>query len=223
MSVGQPTDEWYRWYLAALRAGDRRRALAIVDDARAAGLDLATLYLEVFQPALREIGRLWQENELTVAEEHLATAVTQIAMGRLYADFCATATPGERTLLAACTETERHELGLRMLCDLLEMDGWDARYLGASVPTDSLVSMVVEHRPDVLALSATTAPRLPELRSTIRAVRDACGGAAPFVLVGGRPFLEDESLGRRLGADATASDAAHAAALLRERFAPSSA
>jgi hypothetical protein len=51
------TIEWWRPYLEALRAGERRHAL--VADARAAGLDLAALYLDVFQPALREIGRLW--------------------------------------------------------------------------------------------------------------------------------------------------------------------
>ena len=78
------TAEWLPSYLAAIRAGERRRAFALVDQACAAGVGLRTLYLDVFQPALREIGRLWQENEITVAEEHLATAITEIAMARLY-------------------------------------------------------------------------------------------------------------------------------------------
>ena len=56
-------------YLGAIRDGDRRRAFEIIDDARASGLDLGTLYAGVFQPALREIGRLWQENQITVADE----------------------------------------------------------------------------------------------------------------------------------------------------------
>ena len=221
VGVGAPAEtpaEWWRVYLAALRAGDRRRALAVVEDARAAGLGLPALYLDVFQPALREIGRLWQENEITVAEEHLATAVTQMSMGRLYADFCMAASRNGRTLLAACAETERHEVGLRMICDLLELEGWDATYLGAAVPPDSLVAMVLRDRPDVLALSASIAPHLPQLRSLIAAVRAATGRAAPYVLVGGRPFLDDPTLGHRVGADATARDTAAAAALLRERF-----
>jgi methanogenic corrinoid protein MtbC1 len=212
------TLDWWRVYLDALRAADRRRALGVVDDARAAGLDLPALYLEVFQPALREIGRLWQENEITVAEEHLATAITQIAMGRLYADVCLTTTGNGRRLLAACAETEKHEIGLRMICDLLELQGWDATYLGASVPQDSLVAMVLRDRPDVLALSASLAPHLPQLRSLIHALRAATGEGAPYIMVGGRLFLDDDTLARRVGADAMAHDASDAVQRLREQF-----
>jgi methanogenic corrinoid protein MtbC1 len=212
------TIEWWRVYLDALRAGDRRRALAVVDDARAAGLGLPALYLDVFQPALQEVGRLWQQNEFTVAEEHLATAVTQIAMGRLYTDYCLATDRNGRTLLAACTETEKHEVGLRMICDLLELEGWDATYLGASVPQESLVAMVLRDRPNVLALSASLAPHLPQLRSLIAAVRAATGEAVPYILVGGRPFLDDTSLADKVGADAMARDTTDAIARLRERF-----
>ena len=84
MSVAPSAASVLGAYLEALRAGDRRRAFGVVDGARAAGLDLGAIYMEVFQPALREIGRLWQENAITVADEHLATAITQAAMARLY-------------------------------------------------------------------------------------------------------------------------------------------
>ena len=191
----------------------------MVDDARAAGLGLAALYLDVFQPALREVGRLWQQNEFTVAEEQLATAVTQMAMGRLYSDFYLASGRNGRTLLAACAETEKHEVGLRMICDLLELDGWDATYLGASVPQDNLVARVLHDRPNVLALSASLTPHLPQLRSLISAVRSATGEAVPYILVGGRVFLDDPRLADKVGADALARDTTDAIGLLRERFA----
>lgn len=205
-------------YLAAIRRGDRRRAFAVVDRAESEGHDLATIYLEVLQPALREVGRLWQENEMNVAEEHLATAITQMVMARLYTESSAPAPRTTRSVIAACAETERHEVGLRMVCDLLERAGWDAHFLGATVPTDSLVALVRERRPDAVVLSASIAPHLPQLRATISAVRDALPGAAPYVVVGGRPFLQDPDLARRLGADATAADARAAVDCLRARF-----
>jgi methanogenic corrinoid protein MtbC1 len=210
-------------YVRALRDGDRRNAFRVVDEARAAGLDLAAIYMEVFQPALREIGRLWQENAITVADEHLATAITQVAMARLYEQAATWDTPTRRTLVAACVDTERHEVGLRMLCDLLECEGWDTTYLGATVPVDSLVMMLRRRRPDVLALSAALPPHLPRLRDTIRAVRLAMHDAPPLVLVGGRPFVDDPSLAIRLGADLTASDAVMAVRLLRDRLGESAA
>lgn len=206
-------------YQAAVLDGSRRHALDAVDQAVAAGFDLRTIYLDVLQPTLREVGRLWQLNEITVADEHLATAITQMVMARLYSGFASSVAQGGPTLLGACAETERHDIGLRMLCDLVEVEGWDAVYLGGSVPAESLVAMVRQRRPDVVALSASIAPHLPQLRSAIEAIRQmGDAGRHPLILVGGRPFLENRALSRRLGADLTAESAAEAIVLLGEHF-----
>jgi len=211
--------EAHRSYLAAVLEGNRRRAVDAVDRAAAAGLELRAIYLDVLQPTLREIGRLWQFNEITVADEHLATAITQMVMARLYSDFASRAAQGGPTLVGACAETERHDIGLRMVCDLVEAEGWDAVYLGNTVPVDSLVATVRRRRPDAVALSASITPHLPQLRAAIDAVRQL-GDARwrPLVLVGGRPFLDDRGMTRAVGADLAAEDAAEAVGLLAERF-----
>ncbi|HEX8692751.1 MAG TPA: cobalamin-dependent protein [Longimicrobium sp.] len=205
-------------YLDAVVAGSRRDAFAVVDAALAAGMELRDLYLDVFQPALREVGRLWQENRVTVAEEHLATAITQAAMARLYDRLFARATGEGPLLLAACADAERHEVGLRMICDLLELEGWDTVYLGAAVPVEDLVGMVRGRRPDVVALSASIAPHLPRVREAVRAIRAALPQGGPLIAVGGRAFRQDPELAGWIGADLTADDAAELAELLKERF-----
>ena len=216
VAVGSPS-EHYTAYLGAIRSGDRRRAFEVIDAARDAGLDLAGIYLGIFQPALREIGCLWQNNELTVAEEHLATAITQAAMARAYERAFTWRTEGSRTLIAACADVERHEVGLRMLCDLLDLEGWHTTYLGSTVPVESLAIMVRRRRPNVVALSVALSPHLPRLRAMIDAVRTALGDTRPLIIVGGRPFLDDPSLAQRLGADLTAQNAVDAVRLLGER------
>lgn len=213
------TTEAFDEYLAAIRAGDRRRALRVIRTAREAGIDLRVLYLEVFQPALRAVGQLWQENRISVAEEHLATAITQTAMLHLFGE--EEVPEGEGPLLiAACPDSERHEVGLRMLCDFLDLDGWRTLFLGASVPVESLLQMIRERRPAAVALSASIPPHLPRLREAIDAIRqEFAGDDRPFIVVGGRPFLDQPQLAATVGADLTALDAAEAAALLNERFA----
>jgi methanogenic corrinoid protein MtbC1 len=210
-------DEARERYLAAVLEGSRRTAFGVVDEAFHAGIGLRELYLAVFQPVMREVGRLWQENRITVADEHLATAITQAAMARLYDELFRGGTAAGPLLIAACADTERHEMGLRMICDVLEMEGWDTVFLGATVPIEDLVAMVRERRPHVVALSASIAPHLPRVRETIRAVREAMPGAAPLIAVGGRAFADDPGLAERLGADLTATDAVQAAQLLKER------
>jgi methanogenic corrinoid protein MtbC1 len=206
-------------YLDAILAGSRREAFGVVELARQSGLGIRVLYLEVFQPAMREIGRLWQENRITVADEHLATAITQASMARLYEElFRASPEPGP-LLVAACADQERHELGLRMICDVLEMEGWDTVFLGASVPVEDLVKMVRARRPQVVALSASIAPHVERVRDAIDAIRESDAGREPLIAVGGRAFMDDPALAERLGADLTARDAAEAAERLIERFA----
>ncbi|HEX2209414.1 MAG TPA: cobalamin-dependent protein [Longimicrobium sp.] len=212
-------DEARDRYLAAIRRGSRREALAVVDDALAGGLPVRALYLEVFQPAMHEVGRLWQENRITVADEHLATAITQMAMSRLYETLFGDRVDTGPLLLAACADDERHELGLRMICDLLELEGWDTVFLGASVPVGDLVAMVRERRPAVVALSAAITPHLPRVREAVDAIRAALPRGGPVIAIGGRAFAADPALAERLGADLTARDAVEVAERLKERFA----
>ena len=207
----------YASYLGAIRDGDRRRAFQILEDARAAGLGLSSIYLDLLQPALREIGRLWQENHISVADEHLATAITQAAMARAYERAFTWSTPLSRSLIAACVDVERHEVGLRMLCDLLDLEGWQTTYLGATVPVASLVAMVQRQRPNVVAISAALNAHLPRVRAMVAAIREALGEDGPLIIVGGRPFLENPGLATELGADLTAKNAADAVRLLGER------
>lgn len=207
----------YQRFLDAIRRGDRRAAFRVLDEALDAGADARDIYIGVVQPAMREIGRLWEENRLTVAEEHLATAIAEAALGRTFERVFIWRDERTPRLLAACADTERHQMGLRMLCDLLELDGWETTYLGGSVPVDSLVDLVVRHEPDVVALSATIAPHVPRVREAIRAIRAADLPRTPLIAVGGRAFLADVSLADRIGADLTAADAADAVRLLDER------
>ena len=204
-------------FLDALRRGDRRDAFRAVDAALDAGTELRGIYLDVVQPAMREIGRLWQENELTVAEEHLATAIVQSAMSRTFERVFVWRDLRTPLLVAACADTERHQIGLRMLCDLLEMEGWATTYLGASVPIESLVDFVRKHQPAAVAISATIAPHIPRVRAAIAAIRAANLPQQPVVAVGGRLFLSDPSLAIRLGADLTATDASDAVRALDEK------
>jgi MerR family transcriptional regulator, light-induced transcriptional regulator len=213
------TEGFAAGYLEAVLAGSRQRARAVVDEARADGVDIRALYLHIFQPALREVGRLWQENRITVAEEHLATAITEALMSQLYAETLSSAAGRRRKLIAACVDSERHEVGLRMVCDLLEMQGWDPTFLGASVPSDSLAAMVRDRRPDVVALSVSLATHVPRLARTIAELRETLGPETPAIVVGGRPFLDQPALAARVGADIVATDADEAVTRLTEYFA----
>ncbi|HEY0836569.1 MAG TPA: cobalamin-dependent protein [Azospirillum sp.] len=199
-------------FLDALVAGDRRRATALVLERIESGLTVRDAYLHVFQPALREVGRLWQTGRITVAHEHFATAATQAVMSMLYPRIFATERCG-RAMVATCVSGELHEVGIRMVADFFEMAGWDSYYLGANAPTRSIVRAMIDRDAQVLAVSATITPHVGTVAELVRAVRAEMGGKSPRIIVGGYPFLLEPELWRRVGADGTAMDAAGAVEL----------
>ncbi len=195
-------------YLRALLTANRPLAVALIVDAADAGTLVQDLYLHVIQPVQHEIGRLWQVRQISIAQEHYATAVAQLVMSLLYPRVVRTPKTGRR-LVAACVGADLHEIGVRMVSDSFELAGWDAYYVGACAPTPALIDALEAHKPDVLAVSVTLAIHLPELRGLVRAVRESPHARTP-ILVGGAPFRRNADLWRRYGADAYAEDAVQA-------------
>lgn len=129
------------------------------------------LYEEVVRSALREIGELWREGKIGIADEHLATATAQTAIAALYPSFQWKS--GGPIAVVGCVHGERHDFGARMFADLLALDGWDERLLGPDVPVDDFVKKVVEIEPKVAAISLTTPEQARDARLAISAVRRA--------------------------------------------------
>lgn len=205
----QPLADLALAYVDALVGGDRREASRLVLEAVEDGASLRDIYTHVFERSQHEIGRLWQLNRLSVAQEHYCTAATQLVMSQLYPHVFGGERNG-RTLVATCVSENLHEIGLRMVSDFLEMEGWDTYYLGANAPIDTVVRAVAERHADVLAISATLTYHVRTVAATIAAVRasEACAGTK--ILVGGYPFNAAPGLWERVGADAHARDAAGA-------------
>jgi MerR family transcriptional regulator, light-induced transcriptional regulator len=209
-AVDPPLPPKAQAYLDHVLRGERDAAVDIVLDEVARGTDAQDILLEVLQPVQIEIGRLWEQGRASVAHEHLCTAVTQLCMSMLWPRLNEGAHDHDRTVVATSVGGEAHEVGVRIVADLLRRDGWRAFYLGAGVPASDVVAMLVEQRADVLALSATMAGHVPAVRRLVDAVRDEPRCADVKVVVGGRPFLVAPGLGKAVGADGLAPDAAEA-------------
>jgi EAL domain-containing protein (putative c-di-GMP-specific phosphodiesterase class I)/methanogenic corrinoid protein MtbC1 len=156
----------------ALRAGDPHAAQSVVDDALGSGLSSVEIQSRVIAPAMWGIGELWELGQLTVAEEHLATAVCHHVLARLYPGLLAHAQRRSDTVLVAAVHGEQHVLGLRMAADVFEGAGYDVRFLGAGVPESSLEAWVSEHHPAIVALGATMLLSAATLARQLQALRD---------------------------------------------------
>ncbi|MBN2281115.1 MAG: cobalamin-dependent protein [Candidatus Marinimicrobia bacterium] len=196
-------------YLNSLLRGDRNVAANLIFDAIEHGIPIKKIYLQVFQPVQYEVGRLWHLNKINVAKEHYCTAVTQNIIARLYAHLF-TGQKSDKKIIATCAPGELHELGIRMVADFFQMEGWDTYFLGANTPMESLIETLSEIRPDILALSATVAFNVNKLATIIDSIRNTDGISDIKVMVGGYPFIKNPDLWKTIGANAFAKDAQQA-------------
>lgn len=196
-------------YLNALLEGRRELAGDLIFQAVEAGAGVKQIYLQVFQQTQHEIGRLWQANHISVAQEHYCTAATQMIMSQLYPYIFSTARNG-KTLVATCVSGDLHEIGVRMVSDFFEMEGWDTFYLGANTPIRDLIGALKQRNADLVLISATMTFHLRQVREMIAAVRADAETRRVKIMVGGYPFNVAPGLWQEIGADGFAGDASSA-------------
>lgn len=164
-------------------AADRAGALELISQTLENGVSVPEVMLDVIQPAQYELGRRWERDEISVAEEHIGTAIAYLALNRLY-EVLPRGEPRGHQFIVTCVEGEQHDLGARMVADLCEMQGFRVTYMGSNVPTESLLRLVDDRRPSAVLLSATMTWNLPELERTTRLIE----AMAVPVVSGGQAF-----------------------------------
>jgi MerR family transcriptional regulator, light-induced transcriptional regulator len=204
--------------LDALLRLDSSAAREALQQAVAEGMTLVRIYSEVLPPLMREIGRLWQMNTISVALEHYCSAAVQSILAGFYGAMFAAAPPAQRSLLVTCVEGEQHELGARTVADVFQLNGWKTVFLGANLPPRDLAAMIQQAHdaPDLIALCATMPDRVAQTEAAIEAIRDC---AKIPILVGGYLFHGSPRLAEQLGADGYAPDA-ESALKIADRLAP---
>jgi DNA-binding transcriptional MerR regulator/methylmalonyl-CoA mutase cobalamin-binding subunit len=153
--------------------------------------------VEVIFPALNRVGLYWQTAALAPASEHF---VSELVRRELLAAISALPAPSSEapSILLACPEEERHDLGLAGLSLLLRRAGIQTIYLGSDVPASDIMQSWDVAKPDAICLSATSGEGLASL---IRASRLITAGRRPLLFVGGPSVVNGtEAIGIKLPA-----------------------
>ena len=208
-SVDHETTEIQQIFLSLLLHGDGRGCLKLIDQSIQTPDELKKFYLDIVWPSLYTIGKLWETDQISVAEEHLATAIVGRVMAALYPRFMQVPISRGRALVSACPN-EFHEVGARMVADFLELDGWDVTFLGANTPASEIVSILKRQKSFFIALSVATIFNLDKARQLIELIRADAELSGIKILIGGLAFQEMTDLWQQLGADACAPDAQQA-------------
>ncbi len=197
----------------SLVRGDKRTASELITRAVENGVAIRDIYLYVFQVSQYEVGRRWLGSEISVAQEHFCSAATQLIMSQLYPYIFSGERSG-KSLVAASIGGELHEIGIRMVSDFFEMDGWNTYYLGANTPTRSILDAVVQNKSSVIALSIAMPYHGRLLKQTIDEIRAHPVGSDLKILIGGNALIRRNGDFQAFGADGFAFDAESAVTLV---------
>ena len=176
-----------RPFVAALLSGARDQCAAIVEQKRARGHGLVEVEHELIRPALYCIGEKWRNRQISIAQEHLATALSQSVMAEALLRSPAPERNGKKVLLA-CIQGNHHALGMQMVADAFTLAGWHVNFLGANVPTHVVIEHAKEWGADLLGLSASLPEHVRELSIATDELRRALGERCPPIMVGGQGF-----------------------------------
>ena len=191
--------------LDSLLAGDSRRLRDKVEEIAPDAEALPELYVNVLQPVMYRVGDMWAEGEVSVSQEHMATALISRVMAATY-ERLSIFEPTRGKAVVACATDEFHELGARVVADLLELDGWDVAFLGANVPNEDFHHMVSETQPAIVGLSATLPYHLLRVKDILDPLREDQRLDRTRIMVGGMAFSMAPEAAEKVGADAWARD-----------------
>lgn len=198
-----PLKEYLHKYSEFVFSGDRNSATKLIGNISRRDIEIKDIYKYILQPFQLELGKLWYESKISVAQEHYATAVSQNAMSMLYERIFSTP-KNEKVFLGTCVQGELHEFGMRMISDYMESCGWNTYYLGANMPDKGIIQMIREKSPDIIAISCTMTFNISKIQNLITAIKSSSIDTP--VIVGGFPFNSDKTLWKKIGADACSSD-----------------
>lgn len=154
-------------YVSNLISGNKNHCSLIVEMLLNKGTPISNIYTHLFQRSLYKVGRLWEENKISVAVEHIATAITETLLAQTYPRAAALPKHGRRAVVA-CVTGERHQIGSRMVADVLELRGWDSHYLGADTPKDALLDLLLTLQPELLGLSVSLSSNVDQAKRFFR-------------------------------------------------------
>ncbi len=169
-----------------LRAGDGVGAELLTAEAIDAGVAPEVIQSLVITPAMVRVGELWERGQLGVADEHLATAICQHALLKLFESMsdARRRLPSAETILLAAVEGQHHVLGLKMCADVLESYGHPILYLGADVPVASLRAFALKTQPALAGLGFGITSNVSCLADSIWALHEVSPNTR--ILLGGR-------------------------------------
>lgn len=125
---------------------------------QAAEQDVKQFIVETVTPLLHEVGMLWSEKKLSIADEHFITACIKRILLAIFDRLVIPKPSPAPWFLATTPEGEAHEIGALCAAILGRYSGWNALYLGPNLPVAEIARIAERYNVRCICISTTTLP-----------------------------------------------------------------
>ncbi|MBZ0184347.1 MAG: cobalamin-dependent protein [Melioribacteraceae bacterium] len=178
----------YLHYLNALLDGNKAECTRIINTLLADDTDVKEIYTKLFQRSMYRIGHLWESNRSSIAEEHIATKITESLLNLVYPKILETPRNGKKIVIT-CVDKEFHEIGPRIVSDFFELNGWESIFLGANTPANEVLNIIKEKKPDLVGISNSFYINILRLVKLIELIKSEL--PEQEIIVGGQALAND--------------------------------
>lgn len=178
-------DQTNKKFLEYLISGNRNACSELINHELSNELPVTDLYENIIKESLYKIGELWEFNKISVATEHLASAIVEAILNEIYQKII-TGVKNNNSVVVACVENEFHQIGIKMVSDIFDIHEWNTYFLGSNTPTNELIAFIKIIKPDVLALSLSIYFNLPILETMLEKIKVEFPDIN--ILIGGQAF-----------------------------------
>ena len=117
------------------------------------------------------------------------------------------------TVLVATVQGDLHDIGKGLVIIMLESNGFTVIDAGKDVSPETIASMIREHNPDIVGMSAMLTTTMLAMKDTIELLKEEGLRDKVKVIVGGAPLSDD--FANEITADGYSPDAISAVALCK--------
>jgi 5-methyltetrahydrofolate--homocysteine methyltransferase len=180
LAADLPLDERLANYIIE---GTRDGLIADLERKRAEGSSPLEIINGPLMSGMAEVGRLFNANELIVAEVLQSAEAMKASVNHLeqFMEKADTAKRGK--IVLATVKGDVHDIGKNLVEIILKNNGYDVVNLGIKVPPEELIKAYLQHHPDAIGLSGLLVKSAQQMVITASDLREA--GIMIPLLVGG--------------------------------------
>jgi 5-methyltetrahydrofolate--homocysteine methyltransferase len=197
--------------------GDRETVRSNVQQAIDAKMAPAVILNDGMVSAMAEVGKRFEEGEYYVPELLIAARAMKEGLVLLKPLLQQAKVKAAGKVAAGTVKGDLHDIGKNLVCMMLEGAGFEIMDLGTDVSPEKFVDAVQNGKADIIAMSALLTTTMPNMQTTIEALKTAGLRGQAKVIIGGAPVTD--SYARQIGADGYAPDASRAVALAKSLLA----